>query len=51
MRKKNIPAGAGHHLRREIDSRDFKNKILTMKIRRNKAKKHYFFKNRYSKRF
>ena len=34
-KKNNIPADAGHFLRTEIDSRDFKNENLTTKIRRN----------------
>ena len=37
--KNNIPADAGHFLRTEIDSIDFKNENLTTKIRRNKAEK------------
>ena len=42
MRQKhNIPADAGHFLRREID---FKNEKLTTKLRRNKARKPYFLK-------
>ena len=44
MRKKNIPAGAGHFLSTEIDSVDFKTENLTTKIRRNKAEKPYFCK-------
>ena len=41
MRKKdNILADAGHSLSTEID---FKNEKLTTKLRRNKAKKPYFF--------
>ena len=39
-KKNNIPADAGHFLRTEID---FKNGKLTTKLRRNKAKKPYFF--------
>ena len=35
---------AGHFLRTEIDSSDFKNESLTAKIRRNKAEKPYFLK-------
>ena len=42
--KNNIPADAGHFLRTEIDSIDFKNENLTTKIRRNKAEKPYFLK-------
>ena len=42
--RNNIPADAGHFLRTEIDSVDFKNENLTTKIRRNKAEKQYFFK-------
>ena len=46
MRQKqdNIPADAGHFLRKEIDSTDLKNENLTTKIRRNKADKPCFFK-------
>ena len=40
----NIPANAAHFLRTESDSTNFKNENLTTKIRRNKAKKPYFFK-------
>ena len=43
-KKKKIPADAGHLLRTEVDSTEFKNKNLTGKIRRNKAEKLYFFK-------
>ena len=45
MRQKqdNIPADAGHFLRKEIDSTDLKNENLTTKIRRNKADKPCFF--------
>ena len=39
----NIPSNAGHFLRTKIDSTDFKNKNLTTKIRKNKAKKPYLF--------
>ena len=48
-KKNNIPSDAGHFLRTEIDSRDFKNENLTAKIRRNKARKPYL-KKKYSKR-
>ena len=41
----NIPSNAGHFLRTEIDSVDFKNENLTTKIRKNKAKKPYLFEN------
>ena len=44
-KKNNIPSDAGHFLRTEIDSRDFKNENLTAKIRRNKARKPYLKKN------
>ena len=47
--KKNIPSGAGHFLRKEIDSKDFENENLTTKIRRNKEAKPYFLK-KFSKR-
>ena len=47
--KNNIPADAGHFLRTEIDSIDFKNENLTTKIRRNKAEKQYFFKKVFQK--
>ena len=40
----NIPSNAGHFLRTEIDSKDFKNENLTTKIRKNKAKKHICLK-------
>ena len=42
--RNNIPAEAGHFLRTEIDSIDFKNENLTTKIRRNKAEKPHLFK-------
>ena len=42
--RNNIPEDAGHFLRLEIDSVDFKNENLTTKIRRNKAEKPYFLK-------
>ena len=42
--KQTIPADAGHFLRKEIDSLDFKNESLTTKIRGNKAEKLYFLK-------
>ena len=38
-----------HFLRTEIDSTDFKNENLTAKIRRNKAKKPYFFEKTFQK--
>ena len=37
--RNNIPAEAGHFLRTEIDSIDFKNENLTTKIRRNQEEK------------
>ena len=43
-KKDNIPADAGHFLRKEIDSTEFKNENLTAKIRRNKAENSYFLK-------
>ena len=43
-KKNNVPADLGHALRRAIDSTDFKNEILTAKIRRNKAQNHIFLK-------
>ena len=45
MRQKrdNIPADAGHFLRKEIDSTDPKNENLTTNIRRKKADKPCFF--------
>ena len=43
QKKNNIPADAGHFLRTEIDSIDFKNESLTTKIRTNKAEKPYIF--------
>ena len=42
--KNNIPADAGHFLRTEIDSIDFKNENLTTKIRRNQEEKPQFLK-------
>ena len=45
----NIPADAGHFLRTETDSTDFKNENLTIKISRNKAQKLYFFKTIFQK--
>ena len=42
--KYNIPADAGHFLRREIDLTDLKNENLTTKIGRKKAEKSCFFK-------
>ena len=39
----NIPADAGHYLRREIDSTNFKNEIITAKISRNQNKKNTIF--------
>ena len=52
MRKKsNIPADAGHFLRTEIDSTDFKNENLTTKVRRNKVEKLYFLKKIFQKIF
>ena len=39
--KNNIPADAGHFLRTEIDSTDFKNENLTTKARQ---KSHIFLK-------
>ena len=47
--KNNIPADAGHFLTTDIDSIDFKNENLTLKIRRNKAKKPYFLKKLFQK--
>ena len=43
--KNNIPADAGHILRTEIESTDFKNENLTTKTKRSKAEKPYLFKN------
>ena len=43
-KKSNIPADAGHFLRNEIEWTDFKNEILTAKIRRNKEEIPYFSK-------
>ena len=42
--RNNIPAEAGHFLRTEIDSIDFKNENLTTKVTRNQEEKPYFFK-------
>ena len=44
-KKNNIPADAGHFLRTEID---FQNEKLPTKLRRNKARKPYFFKKIFS---
>ena len=49
-KKSNIPADAGHFLRNEIEWTDFKNEILTAKIRRNKEEIPYFSK-KFCKRF
>ena len=37
--KNNIHADAGHFLRTDIDSKDFKNENLTTKMQRSKAEK------------
>ena len=47
--KNNIPADAGHFLKTEIDSIDFKNENLTTKIRRNKAEKPHLKKKIFQK--
>ena len=47
--KSNIPADAGHFLRTEIDSIDFKNENLTTKIRKKQEEKPYFFKKIFQK--
>ena len=39
--KNNIPGDAGHFVRTEIDSTDFKKETLASKVRRNKTKKTY----------
>ena len=39
--KNNIPGDAGHFVRTEIDSTDFKKENLASKVRRNKTKKPY----------
>ena len=49
MEENNIPADAGHFLRTEIDSTDFKNENLRTKIRGNKAEKPFFSKKNISK--
>ena len=49
MEENNIPADAGHFLRTEIDSTDFKNENLRTKIRGNKAEKPFFSKKSISK--
>ena len=49
QKKNSIRADAGHFLRTEIDSIDFKNENLTTKIRRNKVEKPYFFKKIFQK--
>ena len=48
-KKSNIAADAGHFLRTEKDSTDFKNGNLTSKIIRNKAQKPYFLKKTFQK--
>ena len=48
--KNNILADAGHFLRTEINSMDFKNEKLTTKIRRNQEEKPYLFKKIFQKR-
>ena len=48
-KKNNIPADAGHFLKTEIDSIDFKNENLTTKIGRNKAEKPNFLKKMFQK--
>ena len=50
MRKKNIPAGAGHFLSTEIDSIDFKTENLTTEIRTNNAEKQHFLKKIFQNR-
>ena len=47
----NIPADAGHFLRTETDSTDFKNENLTIKIRTKKAQKPHFLRKRLQKIF
>ena len=47
----NIPADAGHFLRTETHSTDFKNENLTIKIRTNKAQKPHFLRKRFQKIF
>ena len=37
-----IPDDAGHFIRTEIDSTDFKKENLTSKIRKDKTKKHFY---------
>ena len=49
MEENNIPADAGHFLRTEIDSTDFKNENLRTKIRGNKAEKPFFSKKIFQK--
>ena len=50
MKQKNkIPTDAGHFLRAEIDSIDFKNEKLTTKIRKKQEEKPYFFKKIFQK--
>ena len=47
----NIPADAGHFLRTETHSTDFKNENLTIKTRTNKAQKPHFLRKRLQKIF
>ena len=45
-----IPDDAGHLIRTEIDSTDFKKENLTLKIRKDKTKKPYFYKEKKNKK-
>ena len=45
-----IPDVAGHLIRTEIDSTDFKKENLTLKIRKDKTKKPYFYKEKKNKK-
>ena len=45
-----IPDDAGHFIRTEIDSTDFKKENLTSKIRKDKTKKPYFYKEKKNKK-
>ena len=45
-----IPDDAGHLIRTEIDSTDFKKENLTSKIRKDKTKKPYLYKEKKNKK-
>ena len=49
-KRKNISAGLVHFQRTEIDSKDFKNEILSATMRRNEGRKTKFFLKKHSKK-